>query len=250
MITIASYNIKGGVGKTATAVNLSYLAARHGAETLLWDLDPQGAASFYFRVRPHVKGGLRRLFRRKGRLESAVKATDFRRLDLVPADFSYRNMDLFLEHSRNPAQQLRKLLNRQNLRLESVQVESESGGRRRHGRIIPAGVHPLVHTPPGAPRPAFVPRAAPATLRWPGRGRTRISPWSAPSRPAGSRPAGRTRAGLPEGRPRCAAVREGRPDRDSAGGLVRHERVLHGSDSGEHDGGGGVGDDDAGHGRR
>ena len=110
MITIASYNIKGGVGKTATAVNLSYLAARHGAETLLWDLDPQGAASFYFRVRPHVKGGLRRLFRRKGRLESAVKATDFRRLDLVPADFSYRNMDLRLEGGSKPGRQMRKLL--------------------------------------------------------------------------------------------------------------------------------------------
>ena len=110
MITIASYNIKGGVGKTTTAVNLSYLAARHGAETLLWDLDPQGAASFYFRVRPHVKGGLRRLFRRKGRLESAVKATDFRRLDLVPADFSYRNMDLQLELASKSGTKLRKMV--------------------------------------------------------------------------------------------------------------------------------------------
>ena len=44
MITIASYNIKGGVGKTATAVNLSYLSARSGTSSLLWDLDPQGAA--------------------------------------------------------------------------------------------------------------------------------------------------------------------------------------------------------------
>ena len=35
---------KGGVGKTAAAVNLAYLASRDGRRTLLWDLDPQGAA--------------------------------------------------------------------------------------------------------------------------------------------------------------------------------------------------------------
>jgi chromosome partitioning protein len=110
MITIASYNIKGGVGKTATAVNLSYLTACSGANALLWDLDPQGAASFYFRIKPRVKGGLRDLFRRKNRLQRAIKATDFRRLDLVPADFSYRNMDLKLEESRKPGAQLRKLV--------------------------------------------------------------------------------------------------------------------------------------------
>ena len=69
MITIACYNIKGGVGKTATAVNLSYLAAQGGARTVVWDLDPQGAASFYFRIKPRIKGGSFSLFRRKHELE-------------------------------------------------------------------------------------------------------------------------------------------------------------------------------------
>ena len=110
MITIASYNIKGGVGKTATAVNLSYLAARTGTSSLLWDLDPQGAASFYFRVKPRIKGNLRGLFRRKHSLEQAIKATDFRRLDLVPADFSYRNMDLQLELASKSGKKLRKMV--------------------------------------------------------------------------------------------------------------------------------------------
>ena len=42
---LATYNIKGGVGKTSAAVNLAWTAAEQGARVLLWDLDPQGAAS-------------------------------------------------------------------------------------------------------------------------------------------------------------------------------------------------------------
>ena len=62
---LATYNIKGGVGKTSAAVNLAYLAAREGAATLLWDLDPQGASTYLFRVKPKVRGGGRKLVARK-----------------------------------------------------------------------------------------------------------------------------------------------------------------------------------------
>jgi chromosome partitioning protein len=64
---LATYNIKGGVGKTSAAVNLAYLASRAGAPTLLWDLDPQGASTYLFRVRPKVRGGGRNLVRLKSR---------------------------------------------------------------------------------------------------------------------------------------------------------------------------------------
>ena len=50
MKIFATYNIKGGVGKTTAAVNLAHLSAADGYRTLLWDLDPQGAASFLFRI--------------------------------------------------------------------------------------------------------------------------------------------------------------------------------------------------------
>ena len=93
----ATYNIKGGVGKTTTAVNLAYLAAESGLRTVLWDLDPQGAASFMFRVKPRVKGGGRALISGKRPLDDAIKGTDFDNLDLIPADFTYRNMDLLLD---------------------------------------------------------------------------------------------------------------------------------------------------------
>lgn len=110
MRIIATYNIKGGVGKTATAVNLSFLAARGGYRTLIWDLDPQGAASFYFRIKAKVKGGGGKLVRGKTDLDSRIKATDFERLDLLPADFSYRHLDLELDKAKKPERQIGRIL--------------------------------------------------------------------------------------------------------------------------------------------
>jgi cellulose biosynthesis protein BcsQ len=107
---LATYNIKGGVGKTSAAINLSYLAAREGARTLLWDLDPQGASTFLLRVKPKVKGGGRKLVRGKSDPETLVKGTDFERLDLLPADFSYRHMDLALDETKRPERRLARVL--------------------------------------------------------------------------------------------------------------------------------------------
>jgi chromosome partitioning protein len=107
---LATYNIKGGVGKTSAAVNLAYLAARAGARTLLWDLDPQGASTFLFRVKPRVKGGGRRLVRGKTDVDGLIKGTDHDRLDLLPADFSYRHMDLALDGTKRPTSRLARVL--------------------------------------------------------------------------------------------------------------------------------------------
>lgn len=110
MRIVGVYNIKGGVGKTATAVNLAYLAAREGLRTLVWDLDPQGAASFYFRIKPRVKGGSKKMLKGKRDMDKLIKGTDYENLDLLPADFSYRNMDLLLDQAKKPAMRLLKLL--------------------------------------------------------------------------------------------------------------------------------------------
>jgi chromosome partitioning protein len=110
MRVFATYNIKGGVGKTSAAVNLSYLCGESGYRTLLWDLDPQAAASYVFRVRPRVKGGAKALIRGARPLDDAIKGTDFDDLDLLPADFTYRNMDLALHEAKRPTRQLSRLL--------------------------------------------------------------------------------------------------------------------------------------------
>jgi chromosome partitioning protein len=107
---LATYNIKGGVGKTSAAVNLAHLAARDGARTLLWDLDPQGASTYLFRIKPRVKGGGRRLVRGKSDPGALVKGTDHERLDLLPADFSYRHMDLALDATKRPTRRIKRVL--------------------------------------------------------------------------------------------------------------------------------------------
>ena len=110
MRVVAVYNLKGGVGKTSTAVNLAYLASRDGVRTLLWDLDPQGAATYLFRVKARVKGGGRALVRGRHTVDDAIKGTDFEGLDLMPADFTYRNLDLDLDAARRPTGRLGRLL--------------------------------------------------------------------------------------------------------------------------------------------
>jgi chromosome partitioning protein len=107
---VATYSIKGGVGKTAAAVNLSWLAARSGLRTLLWDLDPQGAATWLFRIKPRVKGGGKALVRRRRAAADAIRATDFDRLELLPADFSYRHLDLVLDGTKRPLRGLRRVV--------------------------------------------------------------------------------------------------------------------------------------------
>jgi chromosome partitioning protein len=107
---LATYNIKGGVGKTSAAVNLAALGARDGLRILLWDLDPQGAASYLFRVRPKIKGGGRKLVRGRSEVTDLLRGTDVEGLDLLPADFSYRHMDLVLDASGKPARRLRNVL--------------------------------------------------------------------------------------------------------------------------------------------
>ena len=110
MKIIALYSIKGGVGKTSSAVNLAYISACKGYRTLVWDLDPQGASSYYFRIKPKIKGGSKDLIAGKRDLEGLIKGTDFANLDLLPADFSFRNLDLVLDTKKKPTSQIRKLL--------------------------------------------------------------------------------------------------------------------------------------------
>jgi len=107
---IALYSIKGGVGKTTAAVNLSFLAAQDGLKTLLIDLDPQGAASFYYKVRSSSKLKTKALLKGKNIREDTIKATDYENLDILPADLSFRKMDTILNNLKNSKRRLKRVL--------------------------------------------------------------------------------------------------------------------------------------------
>jgi cellulose biosynthesis protein BcsQ len=110
VIVVAIYNMKGGVGKSTTAVNLAYRAAESGGRTLLWDLDPQAASSFAFRVHPGVEGFGKKSLKQVDTLTEAIKATDYDNLDLLPADFAYRKLDRFLHRLGRPDRDLAGVL--------------------------------------------------------------------------------------------------------------------------------------------
>ncbi len=112
MKTIASYSIKGGVGKTAFSVNMAYASADAGMRTLLVDLDPQGASSFYFRVRPSEKLKAKGFFDRPASLEKNIRGSDYGRLDILPANLHYRKFDARLGLMQKPNSRLKKALKR------------------------------------------------------------------------------------------------------------------------------------------
>lgn len=98
MRVIAFHNLKGGVGKTAAAVNIAYLAGQSGVPTLLWDLDAQGAASWYLGNDPDIVGEkASNLIRGKTPIGRMITASHYPNLDLIPAHPSFRNLDVRLD---------------------------------------------------------------------------------------------------------------------------------------------------------
>ncbi|MFZ4723904.1 MAG: ParA family protein [Paludibacter sp.] len=104
------FNIKGGVGKTAASVNLSYLSSLDGNKTLLWDLDPQGASSFYFDQVQGFDASLKKIIRGKVDLSDIITGTEYHKLDIIPSDFSYRNIDTILNQVKKSKKRIREAL--------------------------------------------------------------------------------------------------------------------------------------------
>ena len=110
MKILSSYSIKGGVGKTALAVNLAFALCEAGHRTLLLDLDPQGAAAFYFRVGSAKKFRMRDAHSLAEGLRKNIRESDFPGLDIIPSNLCYRHFDILLDGMAKRRKQLRKVL--------------------------------------------------------------------------------------------------------------------------------------------
>ena len=108
MKTIAFFNIKGGVGKTTSAVNIAYLAAQSDVNTLLWDLDPQSCASWYLNVDESTPQKAMNIFKGKTPVGKLRIKSSYPRLEVIPADLSLRKLELLLGEEASS----RKLLNK------------------------------------------------------------------------------------------------------------------------------------------
>ena len=108
MKIFAVYNVKGGVGKTTSCVNLAYLSSL-GQRTLLWDLDPQGASTLFLNEHPVEDVKAKKIVKDKKQFVSLIKLTRFRNLSLVPAFFNLRYMDQIIEDKKKSGKNLKKI---------------------------------------------------------------------------------------------------------------------------------------------
>ena len=109
MRSIAVFSVKGGVGKSALAVNLAHAAATLSARrTLLWDLDTQGAATYTLRLAARGDHSARKGIA-EAELAPLIQSSDFPALDVLAADKSLRHLEKQLFEA-DKAKQLKKLI--------------------------------------------------------------------------------------------------------------------------------------------
>jgi cellulose biosynthesis protein BcsQ len=150
MVCIGIYNIKGGVGKTTTAVNLSHLASLDGLKTLIWDLDPQGSSTFYLNKKQGLETDLKKMLSGKFELGNYIKKTGYPNLHLIPANFSFRHLDIALEDVKKSKKRINELLKTLKKDFDVVFLDCPPGISLLSENIFFASDHllvPIIPTP-------------------------------------------------------------------------------------------------------
>ena len=108
-------NQKGGVGKTTTAVNLSYYLAKDKFKTLLVDFDPQGNATSGLGIEKNdaeqLGTTMTEVVLGVASMKSCIRATKYKRFDLAPATPELANAEVEITNQQKKFTRLRDAIN-------------------------------------------------------------------------------------------------------------------------------------------
>ena len=107
---IAFANQKGGVGKTTSAVNIAAALGMQGKKVLLVDCDPQGNTTSSVGVSRKVPQTIYDLFIERAKTADAIVHTEFKNLDLIPANSSLNGAEFELVDAERREKRLKDAL--------------------------------------------------------------------------------------------------------------------------------------------
>ena len=150
---LSMVNVKGGVGKTTTAVNLSAaFAGEGGLKTLLVDLDPQGSATFSLGIGQNAADpSAADLLLGNLPVQEVIRETDVEGLDLISGSMGLAGADLELARKHQPQRRLAHCLAPIRRRYDMVIIDcppglgvlSLNGLGASHAYVVPVVPHDL-----------------------------------------------------------------------------------------------------------
>ena len=123
---VALYSVKGGVGKTASTVNLAALSAARGRKTLLWDLDPQGAASWYLQAEEDRKGAAKKLLKPKS-AAAGIMPSAMKNLWVLPTRQDQHHLEHLLAEKKDSGFRIAKVLDGLLDEFEEIWIDTPPG---------------------------------------------------------------------------------------------------------------------------